>query len=614
MTKRGEKHRVDTRGVNRLELQLEQYVVNEYDNDFGIDFEVNFTDDPDDDGYREITGKHCFIQLKSSTGFKNEDSVHIDLNTTHLTDYLEKPIPVILAIYDDEREEIYWRAVQEFVWDELLHENKTWREQSTVRIRINRSQKLTDYDRLERAVQRTQNRIVRHRSRNMDIGEGINFTPDDFTELEQQRRNDRLSYRGLTLMKARNHLKRGNFDEADKEIHEIINSQHTDEATVKALFVEILRRNPADGDEAIEIAELAHEAKELAADLEMETDELIATVNMHVGGLFVILSKRREMVFTDTVQEVGEHSVKDYEYLRGMESREMLTNELHATGEINRTLATLLENEQYYAYAVCLPRILDYISSRIIVEALSPREDPIDLEEHPLVDQAIQLADYIPDPETEFNLRKSVGVYHYHAENHGKAKEHLTDAHELAKELDDIVLIEDTDYLIERIEEQPDPFETPESDEAEDLGLEELTREALQLQGYEVDPDYDPEEGPYDPMQTAIQYGIEDADPEEYYRYCEHLHLAYEPSYLGRLTNATSIGIKTLWCQYGGGMMGPSLTRLFDEFKHEYCDGCPHHCPRSDGWECTAEFAEEQANDPDFVSFLESRDDFFTAP
>lgn len=29
----------------------------------------------------------------------------------------------------------------------------------------------------------------------------------------------------------------------------------------------------------------------------------------------------------------------------------------------------------------------------------------------------------------------------------------------------------------------------------------------------------------YDPMATAARLGVEDADPEEYYRHCEHLHL-----------------------------------------------------------------------------------------
>jgi len=204
MTKRSGNQRVDKRGEAHLNLQLEQYVVNAYENDFGIDFEVNLTTEADieHDDLQRVTGEHFFIQLKSSAGFDSEDSVYADLQTTHIEQYLDQPLPVVLAIYDDDYEEIYWLVVQEFVWDELSQENEGWSEQTTVRIRIPRSQKLTDHDRLETAIKRTQNRIIRNQSRDLSIGEGLSFSPDDFTELERQRENDRLSYRGLTLIKA----------------------------------------------------------------------------------------------------------------------------------------------------------------------------------------------------------------------------------------------------------------------------------------------------------------------------------------------------------------------------------------------------------------------------
>lgn len=43
MTKRSEQQRLDRRGEAHLELQLEKYGVNSYENDFGLDFEVNLT-------------------------------------------------------------------------------------------------------------------------------------------------------------------------------------------------------------------------------------------------------------------------------------------------------------------------------------------------------------------------------------------------------------------------------------------------------------------------------------------------------------------------------------------------------------------------------------------
>lgn len=256
MTKRSDNQRVDKRGEAHLNLQLERYVVNAYENDFGIDFEVNLTNrsDIENDNLQRVTGEHFFIQLKSSACFDRDDSVYADLKTTHIEQYLDQPLPVVLAIYDDEYEKIYWSVVQEFVWDELSNENEDWSEQTTARIRIPRSRKINNYDRLENAINRTQNRIIRNQSHDLSIGEGLSFSPDDFTELDRQRKKDRLSYRGHTLIKARQQLKRGDFDEAEESISEISQSDHDDQAKVKALFMEMMRRNPADADQAIEIA------------------------------------------------------------------------------------------------------------------------------------------------------------------------------------------------------------------------------------------------------------------------------------------------------------------------------------------------------------------------
>lgn len=617
MTKRSNNQRLDKRGESHLDLQLERYVVNPYENDFGIDFEVNLTTEAgvENDDLQQVTGEHFFIQLKSSAGFDSNDSVYVDLQTTHIEQYLDEPLPVILAIYDDEYEEIYWTVVQEFVWDELSIENENWAEQTTVRIRIPRSQKLTDHDRLETAVKRSQNRIIRNESRDLSIGEGLSFSPDDFTELERQRKNDRLSYRGLTLVKARQQLKRGDFDEAEESITEISESGHDDQAKVKALFMEMMRRNPAKADQAIEIAEYAQKAEELSQELDLEVDELIATIHKHVAGLFVILEKREEMMFTDAVQSLDGFGVSDYDLLRDKESRDLLIGEMRAVGEINRALATLLDGDYYYEYSVCLSPIIDYLSSRLMVNTLSPKEDSDDdAELNSLVNQAVQLADYIPEPETEFNLRKSAGVYYYYTNDPDSAKELLNDARDLAGEIDDHVLMQDTEKLLQRIEEKPDPYDHSADGDGKDSvkDREEAARQILELQGIDVDSDSDTDG--YDPVERAAQLGIEDADPEEYYRHCEHLHLAYNPSYLGRMTGVGSIGTKTIWCKYGGGMSSPSLTRMFSDFKDEYCDGCEQHCPRPDDWEFTNEFADQQVKDSEFQEFLDARNDALVPP
>lgn len=188
----------------------------------------------------------------------------------------------------------------------------------------------------------------------------------------------------------------------------------------------------------------------------------------------------------------------------------------------------------------------------------------------------------IPDPETEFNLRKSAAVYYYHTNNPDTAKELLNQPRRLAEKIDDHVLVEDTDDLLQRIEEQSDPYDHSEDHEENETerNREEAARKILELQGIYINLDNDPDSERDDPIESAARHGIKDADPEEYYRHCEHLHLAYNPSYLGKLTGVISLGTKTLWSKHGGGMSSTSLARMFSAFKDKYCDECEHHCLR----------------------------------
>ena len=58
MTKRTEQQEVDQRGEGILTAQLGRYVVNDFDNDFGIDFAVNLTESGEDSNYKSVQGDH----------------------------------------------------------------------------------------------------------------------------------------------------------------------------------------------------------------------------------------------------------------------------------------------------------------------------------------------------------------------------------------------------------------------------------------------------------------------------------------------------------------------------------------------------------------------------
>lgn len=607
MTKRDRAQQLDKQGEAYVEGVLSEFIVNRVDNDFGIDFDVTLTSSEDDGDLQEVTGSHFFIQLKSSQQFGDGDSVYWDLDTEKLKLYLEKPVPVLIVIYDHTVEEAYWLVVQEFIWDDLRQHNPDWRSQGTVRIRIDRSQTLDDTDRIETAVNRVYNRIVRTESRSLNIGEGIAFTPDDFDELDEQIETDRLSYKGHLLQKTRELLKRGEESEAKQALDQVLQDGEDDRATLSALFMEMYLRNPADVDEAMEIVEIADEAIDLAMEIGQENDALLANVHYCVGGLFILMDKHRELIVADRVKGLVGPGIPGSEYLRNQFQNELLSTELRTIETLNSALSELRDNDAYYRYSIALSPVIDYLATRTMWSHMGAEATPDpDDEPHHIVQQASQLVDFIEDPEAVFGLKKSIALYYYYTLKTDLALEFLTEARDIAIELDDHPLAANTNELIERFETVPNPYDPDVNEDDEDVDREEAAQSILSLHGFDIDPN-EPVTQDDDSTEAVLKYGVRDSNPEPVHRHCEHIRMAYEPSPFGEELGMVSVGEKILWCRHGGAISGVSLDHAFEAFETEFCDGCEYHSPRPEEWEFTDEYGQQQVEDPEFQAFLDKR-------
>ena len=162
---KSEEHVVDSEGSERFETLLTRHIVNSYnDEDYGIDYEVRFTEPNRDTNI--VTPHTCYVQLKSSEELdelKTEDKVYYDLETRYLQDYLSLITPVALVLYDHSMEEHYWKFVHSFVWDTLEERTPEWREQDHNRVHIPRSQTLDDAEAFSDAAISEQTRILSNR-------------------------------------------------------------------------------------------------------------------------------------------------------------------------------------------------------------------------------------------------------------------------------------------------------------------------------------------------------------------------------------------------------------------------------------------------------------------
>ncbi|WP_273838018.1 DUF4365 domain-containing protein [Halococcus sp. PRR34] len=164
------KHELERYSRGRLQMTLSRWVVNSLDEDYAFDFEVRptegFETDSRDKHGNKVLPSPFYVQLKSSEKFNDQESVWHDLDTDFLIeDCLQASIPVVLVICDRDWEELYWCVLQSYCWDVLDEERNEWREQSEVRVRIERkplsdSIKLSE---LRSALQEAEHRLsTRH--------------------------------------------------------------------------------------------------------------------------------------------------------------------------------------------------------------------------------------------------------------------------------------------------------------------------------------------------------------------------------------------------------------------------------------------------------------------
>ncbi|GGL36272.1 hypothetical protein GCM10009037_19810 [Halarchaeum grantii] len=136
-------HELERYSRGRVRMALAEWVVNSLDEDYAFDFEVRPTEgfgEGDRDAHGDaVLPSPFYIQLKASEGFANRESVYHSFDVPYLVeDCLRASIPVVLVICDREYEELYWCVLQTYCWDVLDEENEGWREQESVRVRIDR--------------------------------------------------------------------------------------------------------------------------------------------------------------------------------------------------------------------------------------------------------------------------------------------------------------------------------------------------------------------------------------------------------------------------------------------------------------------------------------------
>lgn len=250
----------ESRGV--LQATLSDWVLNPLDReDYAFDFELRPTGKFVDRG--RVQSQPCYVQLKATHVRDDPEKVWWDIETDFLSeDCLTASVPVVLVVYEQRQGGLYWCVLQPYCWDVLDDSTPGWREQTTVRIQIERAADLRALGdvALKTALAEARRRITFR----MTVGTERNTSFDQpsmttvaSTEAVEKYKRDRLTA-------AEGHITVDRTDRALRLLMDLYQLPETDEPTLEAIAHLIKLREIDDVYTAIVQIRFATEGHKLA--------------------------------------------------------------------------------------------------------------------------------------------------------------------------------------------------------------------------------------------------------------------------------------------------------------------------------------------------------------
>lgn len=566
---------------------FKDWIVNPIENDFGFDFEVRLTNSIDKKT-QEVSPEFFLVQNKSSIISKGE-STKEDLSITDWELYLGQKVPVLIVKYDVSQKTFYWEITQNYLWDIIEKEDKNWRRQKTKRIIL--TKKIVNLEEIKKEILETQKRITRYHALNLGIGEGIKITKDDFSSLIKNKEKALLEFKALSLNQYYLLRKKGDLKTAHETIFEVYNSPKNDEAKVRAIIGLIYELNLADEKENIRIVSLAEEGMKIANDLNLNYLKEFIIIYKNHAILFMVIKKISEIQLSLKIQESANESFFSYFYKK--EFTTLTDLQIKIIEDMNNSLKNLLLNKDIYYYISSLSIILDTITFQIMAFGVfNPKIIDEEIQARKtIIDECEFILKTISEDDLKKGLFRSLAHYYYWTKNHEKAIECIESALEIGIKDEDKFFVSGNSKILEKMKLNKNPYNITSNIDISKLSTEEYqdyTKNILKFQGINLEAT--------DELSNHIKIALEDMNPEEYFKYCENLHIRYiGTSPVGMAIGLPTMGNKRLWCKYSNSsIQGFNLKLVFQSFITENCHNCKYLKKRDNKWKCVVEWVEKQ--------------------
>lgn len=591
--KRSPEHVIANIARQILERRIpSEWILRKIDPDYGIDESLEIVED------KNVTGKEILIQLKGTKAIDiHGNYISFRLKTDCLKYYLKKDMPVFLVVVDVIKENCYWLFLQQYVFDVLNIKKPSWVDQQTITIRIP----------IEQQVSHTLNQIgdIAKGGSAYIISRQINQIPSKY--LARWRTNAEAIIAKSKI--ANNFLekslrlgfevsyhqdKEGNRQksiEALTKIYETALGAKNKHSAIKAGLLIAHQLNPYEQNEIV--WNWLDKIKELVEEVDNNSYNILWGGSLTETVYIKLIRDYQSLIKLSLVSSQKPSNLMTPFLLKEIQQKvqQLLETEMNFIQYLRKAY----EDKEYLLYLDFLERLAKMHWMWCYFNSLRGNRDVI-FKQLESIENMLLFAKKISDVISEdlkFGILLDLANLYNAMEKTSLRDSMIEEAYELAKKLEHkgyLKGIENAKELYKRFLtipylinfEEKEPTTEP-TFEQEEKRIKSLLKDA----GIDLEGDNE--------FAEMARIGLKDRNPERILKYCEHLFT--EIVTYGQIWDMVALpetGMKILYCEKKGSIMGHSLDKLLELFKGSNCKTCKYHSPRSDDWKWTRKWHRER--------------------
>lgn len=585
--KKPRSHEIDEEAKNFIRAFFSpSWIVEEIIPDYGLDFRVTIVEE----GF--VSEKFFFIQLKGTDNLKeNKNYLIYDYDVLHLLHFREIIVPIIFVLYDTHNNTGYWINIQQYCKEVLNNQDPEWFKHKYKRIKIPKIQKLLNKDSIKTNIIASLKENTRDFTEKLEWFEGYEKEINNIGKIEELINKDEIKAIKKKLHLSVLYYKKDDFKKMHQQFLSIYQQHRNDENHLQTILSIISTTNIFSINDLNPYFKLCAEGIKISKDLENGNYYDIFKFYKNYLIYFLLIKEKLPLLIFHL--QAIQNKINIHTYIRQISVFQNfeLTKEISVVYKrLIESLNTLLKDGKIIEYLflqLLLIQIVVYLNSvlsRFLEEDVVQKNLENSL---PLIKRILNLTIKLGNTNILLQTYLIIGSY-FELLDKNKGRYLYLKGLNLSKRDNNFHYIKKFEYNLDHIGEEP---ETINVDEIKNTSLSSNI-DFIQQRFKDLKSIEDEE------IQVAIKFGLEDLNPLNYLKFCEHLRIGYNPSELGIMIQLYSLGWKSMGCSKKNVKIEPGkLKNLFELFVKKYCENCTFRKPRNVDFDPPLKILEEMYND-----------------